>query len=75
MTKIAAKQSVLDINFEAFNRAGIMHVVSDVESTLAPYGIAEVDPKILEYIDRNRDLGHIGTLSLFTNKTNVFVKI
>ena len=71
MTQISAVESVLEVPFRGLAYLGAPHIVSDVESTLAPYGVAEVDPAILSHINKYRDLGYIASFSLFTNKTNV----
>src|SRR5688572_12074433 len=72
MTKIVPVQSVLDVDFESLSRSGIRHVMSDIESTLCPYGVAEVDPDILAHIATAQEAGHIATFDLITNKTNPF---
>lgn len=70
MTDIVKVRSILDINFEQLADQGISHVMSDVESTLCPYGTTEIDPLILRHINNARDLGFIATFDLVTNKTN-----
>ena len=70
MTRIISVDSITNINFSLLDAEGVSHVLTDIESTVAPYGVAEVDPSIKKYLDNQRELGHIATLSLMTNKTD-----
>lgn len=71
MTKIIAVESMLDVDFEALSAKGIVHLQTDIESTLAPYNVCEVDPWVNFYLDIHKTIGNIATTSLITNKTDL----
>jgi HAD superfamily hydrolase (TIGR01549 family) len=68
MTNIVRLPDITHINFELLRVSGVTNLFTDIESTLAPYGDSQIDPYTAEFLESQRAVGNIATISLITNR-------